>query len=125
MIEKHYYKDEVIKDYQFEVPFCMPNTVNSLEAVYELPEFDLEKQQDMINNPWKTQSDSFYFVNDKLIMHNKAQYSYAPFDEQQWRNENEMLAIPTNKDKRSHYRNLLRTVHIIKDKYGKLVEITK
>ncbi len=34
----------------------------------------------MIDNPWLTKSDSFYFVNDELIMHNKAEYSYAPFD---------------------------------------------
>lgn len=28
----------------------------------------------MIENPYETKSDSFYFVNDKLIMHNKASY---------------------------------------------------
>ena len=26
----------------------------------------------MINNPWETQSDSFYFV-DVMVMHNKAE----------------------------------------------------
>lgn len=30
----------------------------------------------MINNPYATKSDSFYFVDNKLIMHNKAEYSY-------------------------------------------------
>ena len=29
---------------------------------------------EMIDNPYETQSDSFYFVNGKLIMHNKASY---------------------------------------------------
>ena len=29
---------------------------------------------DMIENPFETKSDSFYFVNGKLIMHNKASY---------------------------------------------------
>lgn len=35
----------------------------------------------MIENPYETKSDSFYFVNDKLIMHNKASYrvSFFPF----------------------------------------------
>ena len=28
----------------------------------------------MIDNPFETKSDSFYFVNGKLIMHNKASY---------------------------------------------------
>ena len=28
----------------------------------------------MIDNPFETKSDSFYFVDGKLIMHNKASY---------------------------------------------------
>ena len=31
---------------------------------------------DMINSPYDTRSDSFYFVENKLIMHNKADYAY-------------------------------------------------
>ena len=30
----------------------------------------------MINNPNESRSDSFYFVDNKLVMHNKADYSY-------------------------------------------------
>jgi len=30
----------------------------------------------MIQNPFETKSDSFYFVEDRLIMHNKAEYAY-------------------------------------------------
>ena len=29
-----------------------------------------------INSPDEHQSDTFYFVNDKLIMHNKAYFTY-------------------------------------------------
>ena len=32
--------------------------------------------QEMVNSPYETRSDSFYFVNDQLIMHNKADYAY-------------------------------------------------
>ena len=28
----------------------------------------------MIENPYQTRSDSFYFVDDVLVMHNKASY---------------------------------------------------
>jgi hypothetical protein len=35
----------------------------------------------MIDHPFETKSDSFYFVQDKLIMHNKAEYDYSPFEE--------------------------------------------
>ncbi|VDL93898.1 unnamed protein product [Schistocephalus solidus] len=33
--------------------------------------------QAMISCPNETKSDSFYFVNDTLVMHNKAEYSYC------------------------------------------------
>jgi hypothetical protein len=32
--------------------------------------------EDMIANPYETKSDSFYFVDGKLVMHNKAEYAY-------------------------------------------------
>lgn len=34
----------------------------------------------MIANPYETKSDSFYFVQNKLIMHNKASFKYMPED---------------------------------------------
>lgn len=33
--------------------------------------------REMILRPYETQSDSFYFVDNKLVMHNKADYSYS------------------------------------------------
>lgn len=30
----------------------------------------------MVSHPYETRSDSFYFVDNKLIMHNKADYAY-------------------------------------------------
>ena len=35
----------------------------------------------MIAHPFETKSDSFYFVQKQIIMHNKAEYDYSPFDE--------------------------------------------
>lgn len=32
---------------------------------------------DIVAHPYETSSDSFYFVEDKLIMHNKATYRYT------------------------------------------------
>uniref|UniRef100_A0A3Q2Q0E6 Protein unc-119 homolog A n=1 Tax=Fundulus heteroclitus TaxID=8078 RepID=A0A3Q2Q0E6_FUNHE len=32
---------------------------------------------EMVLHPYETQSDSFYFVDNKLVMHNKADYSYS------------------------------------------------
>lgn len=35
----------------------------------------------MVENPYETRSDSFYFVDGKLVMHNKAEYSYSGTDD--------------------------------------------
>lgn len=39
MIERHYFKNKLIKSFKFAIPFCIPNTVNSLEAIYDIPDF--------------------------------------------------------------------------------------
>ena len=36
--------------------------------------FSIDLVGEMIENPFETKSDSFYFVNGSLIMHNKASY---------------------------------------------------
>jgi GMP-PDE, delta subunit len=36
---------------------------------------------EMIDNPYETKSDSFYFVDGKLIMHNKASYKVTNKEE--------------------------------------------
>ena len=35
----------------------------------------------MINSPWETVSDSFYFAGDQLILQTKGLYNYEPFKE--------------------------------------------
>ena len=32
---------------------------------------------DMVAHPFETRSDSFYFADGALIMHNRAEYSYS------------------------------------------------
>ncbi|KAJ3075837.1 hypothetical protein HDU98_006773 [Podochytrium sp. JEL0797] len=76
MIEMHYFKDKLIKSFDFDFGFCIPNSVNSWENVYKVPKLDEKTKNEMANSPNKTVSDSYYFVDDKLVMHNKAYYSY-------------------------------------------------
>ena len=81
VIEKHYFKDKLLKTYNFSSPFCMANSTNSVEFVYELPTIDEETKQEMINSPWETVSDTFYFVGEDLVLHIKGLFNYAPFDQ--------------------------------------------
>lgn len=80
MIERHYFKDTLLKSFDFNLEFCIPNTRNQWEVIYEVPELDEATLQAIIDSPWESRSDSFYFVEGALVMHNKAEYSYAPFE---------------------------------------------
>jgi len=76
MIERHYFRDQLVKSFDFDFGFCPPNTRNSIEHIYEMPEFDSKQIKEMIEHPNETKSDSFYFVDNQLIMHKKAAYAF-------------------------------------------------
>jgi len=78
MIERYYYKNVLIKSFDFTLPFVIPNTTNTWEVIYTVPDIDPALKEAIIRDPWATKSDSFYFVGDDLVMHNKAEYSYSP-----------------------------------------------
>ncbi|XP_056636981.1 protein unc-119 homolog [Diorhabda carinulata] len=76
MIERHFFRDKLLKTFDFEFGFCIPYSRNTCEHIYEFPTLAPELVNDMIDNPFETRSDSFYFVDNCLIMHNKADYAY-------------------------------------------------
>jgi len=82
MIERHYFRDQLIKSYDFTFGFVIPNSTNTWDAVYALPPMDDTLIQDMVDFPYESTSDSFYFVGDELVMHNKAKYKYHKEDAQ-------------------------------------------
>lgn len=77
MIEHHYLKDRLIRDYEFSFGFCMPKSGNSAEFTYDVPEFSDEDKQVLLEEAWIVQSDTFFFADDKLIIHSKALYDYS------------------------------------------------
>ena len=72
MIERHYFKDKLLKSFQFSFDFCIPNSTNEWETLYTIPALDDKTKKEIIDSPWETKSDTFYFVENKLIMHHKA-----------------------------------------------------
>ena len=80
IIERHYFNDLLIKSFEFKFDFCIPNSTNTWEYIYNIPDIDNDIKRQMIEQPWNTRSDSFYFVGDKLIIHNKALYNYSPLN---------------------------------------------
>ena len=76
MIERHFFRNKLLKSFDFDFGFCIPESKNTVEHIYDFPTLEPETVRQMIANPFETKSDSFYFVNGNLIMHNKAEYSY-------------------------------------------------
>ncbi|XP_075218551.1 unc-119 lipid binding chaperone isoform X3 [Lycorma delicatula] len=76
MIERHFFRDTLLKSFDFEFGFCIPNSSNTCEHIYHFPTLSPSLVSEMISHPFETRSDSFYFVDDCLMMHNKADYAY-------------------------------------------------
>lgn len=76
MIERHYFDNKLEKSYDFNFQFCIPNSTNEWEAIYDLPQLTEKKIEGMLASKTAGASDSFYFVDGELIMHNKAYYAY-------------------------------------------------
>jgi len=49
MIERHYFKDRLLKGFDFNFKFCIPNSVNTWECIYSLPELTEEESKLAIN----------------------------------------------------------------------------
>ena len=80
VVERHYFRGRVIQDYSFRFGFVIPNSQNEWEFVYDMPSLTAEETQEIIAAPWEVKSDSFFFANGSLIVHNRAEYNYAPFE---------------------------------------------
>jgi len=80
MIERHYHNGKLVKSYDFNFQFCIPNSTNEWETIYDMPQISEDEYASMLKVG--TESDSFYFVDGKLCMHNKAFYRYVPEEEQ-------------------------------------------
>uniref|UniRef100_A0A8C5B5B6 GMP phosphodiesterase delta subunit domain-containing protein n=1 Tax=Gadus morhua TaxID=8049 RepID=A0A8C5B5B6_GADMO len=74
LIERHFFRNLLLKTFDFEIGFCIPFSRNTCEHIYSLP--DLDPIAEMVASPFETRSDSFYFANNRLIMHHKAEYSF-------------------------------------------------
>ncbi|KAJ3600571.1 hypothetical protein NHX12_031551 [Muraenolepis orangiensis] len=76
LIERHFFRRLLLKTFDFEMGFCIPFSRNTCEHIYSLPDLDPSTIEEMVASPMETRSDSFYFANNQLIMHHKAQYSF-------------------------------------------------
>ena len=74
MIEKHYFQNEVIYSIEYNLGFCMPNSTNQQEIIYK---FNSLKEINNIKGPFEIKTDTFFFANDNLIIHNKTLFYFS------------------------------------------------
>ena len=78
LIEKHFVEGEQVKSYDFDFPFFMPNSENAIEFIYDMPKFSEDiNNRIKTNTAFEASSDTFIFVEGKLIMHRRAIYLYS------------------------------------------------
>lgn len=77
MIERHYFRNSLLQTFDYTIPFMMPNSVNTHEFIYDLPALPEELVNEMVRNPYESKSDSFFFVDGKLVIHVRAEYDYS------------------------------------------------
>ncbi|KAF3855996.1 hypothetical protein F7725_016719, partial [Dissostichus mawsoni] len=65
MIERHYFRDHLLKSFDFDFGFCIPNSRNTCEHIYEFPQLSESLVRQMVECPYETRSDSFYFVENR------------------------------------------------------------
>ena len=52
MVERHYFKDKLLKSFDFDFGFCMPYSRNSCEHIYEMPELTPQEGQQLLCIPY-------------------------------------------------------------------------
>jgi hypothetical protein len=78
LIERHYINDSIVAHYEFNFPIFMPNSENNIEFMYPVPKLSEESRKELENGEEiSAKSDTFIFVDKKLIIHRRANYIYS------------------------------------------------
>ena len=56
MIEKHYFKEKLLKCFDFEFGFCIPHSRNTVEHIYEFPQLTPAESKCFTVSPFYRQS---------------------------------------------------------------------
>lgn len=76
LIDRHFFKGEFVKEYAMEFGPCKAGSDHCWYAKYHMPEASEEQIMDYVRMPGGHCTDSFYFVGDELMVHNKATFTY-------------------------------------------------
>jgi hypothetical protein len=78
LIERHYIDDQLQANYKFDFPVFMPNSENNVEFMYPVPPLSKASEEKLATGEDVfAKSDTFIFVEGKLVIHRRASYVYS------------------------------------------------
>jgi hypothetical protein len=66
---RHYHETTLLKGFDFTFGFCIPNSTNSWEAIYTMPQLEAGLVDQIIANPWVCPFFFFFLVIFISIFH--------------------------------------------------------
>ena len=77
LLERHYIEGKLAANFRFVFPAFIKKTENKIEFIYKIPKLsdEIEKKLEKGEEIY-AKSDTFVFVEGKLIIHRRAQYTY-------------------------------------------------
>ena len=64
ILDKFYFRKKLVKSFEFKFPFCVPNSTNEWDYIYEYPDLADAVIEDMVASPGETCSETFFFVGE-------------------------------------------------------------
>ena len=78
LIERHFIDDQLVASYRTDYPLFMPNSENNVEFIYSVPApSETTKKKISLGEPVDAKSDTFIFVEGRLVIHRRATYQYV------------------------------------------------
>ena len=77
LLERHYIGGKLAANFRFQFPMFIPKSENSVEFIYDVPKLSPEVENQLKNGEdVHAASDTFVFVEGRLIVHRRAKYTY-------------------------------------------------
>ena len=76
MIENHYHNNKLIGQFFNDFGFCIPNSNNWKDIIYKFNSHEFEDLSKS-KSTFEIKTDTFFFANNKLIIHNKTLFYFS------------------------------------------------
>ena len=76
MIENHYHNNKLIWQFFNDFGFCIPNSNNWKDIIYKFNSHEFEELSKS-KSTFEIKTDTFFFANNKLIIHNKTLFYFS------------------------------------------------